>query len=284
MKAVIIGAYGQLGKALSARFPDARAVDREQLDITDWEAVAAFDWAGVDTILNAAAYTNVDGAETAEGRRAAWAINAVAPGYLSRVAVEHDVTLVHVSTDYVFDGTVDNSREDGEMAPLGVYAQTKAAGDVAVSVAPRHYIVRTSSVVGEGHNFVRTMLGLAKKNISPSVVNDQIVRLTFTPTLVDAIEALLEGKAEYGVYNVTDDGEPAPWSDVTRLIFKEIGRDDLKVTDISTAEYSHSKPHVAPRPHFSTLDLTKIRDAGVKLPDWRENLRAYIKAEQKKED
>jgi dTDP-4-dehydrorhamnose 3,5-epimerase/reductase len=280
---VIVGAGGQLGRALAARFPNAVAVDREELDITDLAAVKGFDWSGVDVVLNAAAYTNVDGAETPEGRVLAWKINATAAGYLARMAVEHDLVLVHVSTDYVFDGTRNNHPEDEDLAPLGVYAQAKAAGDVAVGVAPKHYILRTSSVVGDGHNFVRIMLGLAEKNISPSVVDDQIVRLTFTATLVDAAEHLLKTKAQYGVYNVTNDGEPAAWADVTRAIFKETGRDDLKVKNVSTAEYFKSKPNVAPRPHYSALDLGKIKAAGLKLRDWRDDLRDYIKHETGKE-
>src|SRR5476649_1315233 len=152
-KFLIIGSYGQLGKALQERWPKAGAVDRDQLDITDPVALEAFDWSGVEVILNAAAYTNVDGAETPEGRRAAWAINAQAVANLAKVAVEHDLTLVHVSSDYVFDGTESPHTEDEPVAPLGVYAQAKAAGDVIVGVVRKHYIVRTSWLVGEGPNF-----------------------------------------------------------------------------------------------------------------------------------
>src|SRR6266704_1453875 len=93
---LIVGAYGQLGKALQARFPEARAVDRDTFDMTNWETVSGYDWSQVDAIINAAAYTNVDGAETDEGRPLAWKINATGPGYLSKIATEHDLTLVHV--------------------------------------------------------------------------------------------------------------------------------------------------------------------------------------------
>jgi dTDP-4-dehydrorhamnose reductase len=279
---LVAGAYGQLGKALVARFPGAVAVDREHLDITDPKALEAFDWSNVKYLLNAAAYTNVDGAETAEGRRAAWAINAQAAANLAKVAVEQDLTLVHVSSDYVFDGTQPVHTELEGVAPLGVYAQAKAAGDIAVGVAPKHYILRTSWLIGDGPNFVRTMMGLAAKNISPKVVDDQVGRLTFTHTLVDAAEALLKNKAPYGIYNVSNEGEPASWAEITRLIFKELGRDDLEVTGVSTEEYYAGKPGIAPRPLKSAFDLKKITSAGMKLADWRKELANYIQSEQRK--
>jgi len=281
-KILIIGAYGQLGKALQAKYPKAKAVDRDSFDMTDWDMLSKYDWSGVDTILNAAAYTNVDGAETDEGRQMAWKINAQAVAYLTRIAVEHNITLVHVSTDYVFDGTKAPHTEDEAMAPLGVYGQSKAAGDIAISIAPKHYVLRTSWVIGDGPNFVRTMMGLAQKDISPKVVADQIGRLTFTDTLVEAIAHVLEKKAAYGTYNVSNDGSPASWADITRAIFKELGRDDLTVTDTTTQEYFASKPGVSPRPLKSELDLSKIKATGLNLRDWRNDLRDYIKAEQAK--
>ncbi|HKU19056.1 MAG TPA: NAD(P)-dependent oxidoreductase [Candidatus Saccharimonadales bacterium] len=276
---LIVGAYGQLGKALQTKYPKAIAVDRDQFDMTDWELVKNYDWSKVDIIINAAAYTNVDEAETEEGRIAAWKINATGPGYLTKAATEHGLTLVHVSSDYVFDGTKDSHHEDEAVAPLGVYGQAKAAGDIAVSITPKHYILRIQALIGEGHNFVRIMMGLAEKNISPTVVNDQITRLTFTPTLVNGIDHLLRTQAAHGIYNLTGDGEPASWADITRLIFKEIGRDDLQVINTSTAEYFKSKPHVSPRPLKSYFDLEKIKAAGFNLPDWRDELHDYIQAE-----
>jgi dTDP-4-dehydrorhamnose reductase len=277
---LIVGASGQLGKALQAKYPQATAADRDTFDITDWDMIQSYDWSKFDVIINAAAYTNVDGAET-DGRLA-WKINATGPGYLSKVATEHDLILVHVSSDYVFDGTESPHSEDEDVAPLGVYGQTKAAGDIAVSVTAKHYILRTHALIGDGPNFVRTMLGLAAKDISPTVVADQITRLTFTPTLVDAIDHLLTTKAEYGIYNASNDGEPASWADVTRAIFTEIGRDDLTVTDTTTAEYFKSKPNVAPRPLKSFFDLSKIKAAGFDIPDWRAELHTYIQSEQAK--
>ncbi|HLZ15057.1 MAG TPA: NAD(P)-dependent oxidoreductase [Candidatus Saccharimonadales bacterium] len=276
---LIIGAYGQLGKALLAKYPKATPVDRDTFDMTDWEKVKNYDWSKVDVIINAAAYTNVDGAEAPEGREAAWKVNATGPGYLSKIATEHGLTLVHVSSDYVFDGTRDPHTEDEPFTPLGVYGQSKAAGDLAVGITPKHYILRTTWLIGDGPNFVRTMLNLAEKNVSPTVVADQVGRLTFTHALVDGVVTLLESKAEYGTYNLTNGGEPASWADITRTIFKDLGRDDLTVTDTTTEEYFKSKPGVAPRPLKSSMDLTKIEATGLKLPDWRDDLKNYIAKE-----
>lgn len=278
---LILGANGQLGRALTKRLPDAKAASRAILDITDAAAVNAYDWSGVDVIINAAAYTKVDDAETPDGRRAAWAANASAVGNLARIATKHDITLVHVSSEYVFDGTQDNHPEDEPLSPLSAYGTSKAAGDIAAQTASKHYILRTSWVIGEGHNFVRTMMGLAAKNISPTVVGDQIGRLTFTDTLVDAIEILITNNSSYGIYNISNSGDPASWADITRAVFKALGRDDLTVTDTTTADYFANKPQAARRPLKSTLSLNKITAAGVQLRDWRDDLAAYI--EQNKE-
>lgn len=276
MSYLITGANGQLGLALQAKYPDAIAVDTDGLDITDHAAVDNFDWSRVTGIINAAAYTNVDGSETAEGRVLAWDVNATGVGNLARTAATHDIPLVHISSDYVFDGSQHIHLETEKFSPLGVYGQSKAAGDIAVNLVPKHYILRTSWVIGEGKNFVRTMAGLAEKDISPTVVADQIGRLTFTSTLVDAIDHVLSTQANFGTYNVTNDGQSASWAAITREIFTILGRTDLTVTDTTTAEYFAGKPGIAPRPLESTLDLSKIKATGFAPADWRDDLTAYL--------
>ncbi len=284
MKALITGADGQLGKALAARFPEAVKTDHSYLDISDVSALAAYNWDNIDTIINAAAYTNVDRAETPEGRKAAWSVNAQAVANLATIATQHGLTLVHVSSDYVFDGTQSPHTEVEPVTPLGVYGQTKAAGDVAAGTTPKHYIMRVSWLIGDGPNFVRTMMNLANKNISPVVVDDQIGRLTFTTQLVDGIEHLLNTKAPYGIYNLSNDGEPASWAKITRIIFNQLGRQDLKVTGTTTDDYFHDKPDAwSPRPLQSTLDLSKLKASGLKLRDWQTELKDYIKHQQTKE-
>jgi dTDP-4-dehydrorhamnose 3,5-epimerase len=279
---LIIGANGQLGTALQAQYPNAKAVDSDQLDITDRPAVDNFDWTGIRIILNAAAYTNVDGAESAEGRVAAWQVNAVGVKNLTYAAWQHQLeAFVHISTDYVFDGTHANHTEEEAFAPLSAYGASKAAGDLLVSQIDKHYILRTGWVVGEGKNFVRTMISLASKGISPRVVSDQIGRLTFTSELVRAIDHLLTTKAPFGTYNVSNDGEPVSWAAITRQIFANAGRTDLTVTDQTTADYVKDKPEAAPRPLHSALDLSKLKATGFTPHDWKDDLKEYIKKEQR---
>lgn len=274
---LILGAHGQLGKALQALYPSAIAVDRDIFDITDWKMVSGYDWSKIDVILNAAAYTDVDGSETAEGRALAWKINATGPGYLSKIAANHNLTLVHISSETVFDGTISPHNENEPFSPLSVYAQTKTAGDIAVSVAPKHYILRTSWLIGDGANFVRTMKSLAEKNISPKVVSDQTGRLTFTSTLSKALHHLLENGAAYGTYNISNDGDVTSWADIARKVYELSGHSANEVTGIDTQSYFADKPDAAPRPLQGELSLEKIKAVGFVPDDWQQDLEDYIK-------
>ena len=274
-KTLIIGSRGQLGCALAKDFPTADLVDLDELDVTDSGAVAAWPWHEYDVVLNAAAYTAVDAAETAEGRRAAWAANASAPATLARLADEHRLTLVHYSSDYVFDGTAEIHAEDEPLSPLGVYAQSKAAGDLAVATTARHYLVRTSWVIGDGKNFVRTMQQLAADGVNPSVVDDQVGRLTFTSELSRGTKHLLDVGAPYGTYNLTNAGDPTSWADLAKAVFRLSGRAEGDVTRVSTEAYSAGR-QLAPRPRHSVLDLTKIRSNGFEPEDALDALERYL--------
>lgn len=280
-KIFIVGANGQLGTALRAQYPGAQYADVGELDITNRESVEKFDWSGIEIILNAAAYTNVDGAETSEGRVAAWKVNASAVANLVLVAKEYDMALVHISSDYVFDGTQKPHVEDEAFSPLGVYGQSKAAGDIAASLLRKHYILRATWVIGEGKNFVRTMLDLAEKGVSAAVVADQVGRLTFTSELVRIIDHLLRSSAPYGTYNATNDGTPASWADITREIFATAGYSELTVTDTTTADYFAGKEGIAPRPLESEMSLEKLHTTGFQSHDWHDDLRDYIGMEKK---
>ncbi|GAA5126957.1 dTDP-4-dehydrorhamnose reductase [Pseudonocardia adelaidensis] len=276
MRVLVLGAGGQVGRALVAALPRVTALRRSDLDIAD-AANATIDWAAYDTVVNAAAFTDVDGAETVEGRIAAWRANAAGPAALAAVCRRTGSTLVHLSTEYVFDGrSALPYREDAPVAPLSVYGASKAAGDLAVQTVERHYLVRPSWVVGDGHNFVRTMLRLAEKGVEPSVVADQIGRPTFATDLACAIVHLVASGAPYGSYHVTGGGEPASWAEVARATYALAGHGDLRVTDTTTAEYFADKPHAARRPRNSVLDLSRAAAAGVALPDWRERLAEYV--------
>ena len=274
---------GRAGRALQADFPDADLVDLVEgardgvLDVSDPVQVTAFPWHEYQLVLNAAAYTAVDKAETEEGRAAAWAANASAPAALARIATEHRLTLVHYSTDYVFDGTADLHTEDEGYSPLGVYAQSKAAGDIAVATTPRHYIVRTSWVIGDGHNFVRTMQKLAYDGVSPTVVHDQVGRLTFTPDLSRATRHLVSTAAPYGIYNVQGAGRVTSWADLAMEVFRLSGRDAGDVTPVTTEEYVDGRAGISPRPANGVLDLSKIQATGFQPADHLEQLAAYCR-------
>jgi putative dTDP-4-keto-6-deoxyglucose-3, 5-epimerase and dTDP-6-deoxy-L-mannose-dehydrogenase len=272
----IVGANGQLGRALRQQYPEARFADINEMDITDRQSVESFDWSGISIVLNAAAFTNVDGAETPEGRVAAWKVNASAVANLTRVCRTHNMTLVHISSDYVFDGTKEPHFENEDFSPLSVYGASKAAGDLLVEQLDNFYLLRTTWVIGEGKNFVRTMLGLAEKNISPTVVHDQIGRLTFTRELVRIIDHLLSTQAPFGTYNATNDGPLESWADITRRIFELAGRNDLTVTNTTTAEYFAGKDGIAPRPLGSDMSLDKLHSTGFTSHDWTHDLKDYI--------
>jgi dTDP-4-dehydrorhamnose reductase/dTDP-4-dehydrorhamnose 3,5-epimerase len=266
-RTLILGAGGQLGLALRAHYGDAPHIEyatRTDLDITAPDLQSARRWRDYDTIINASAYTAVDTAETPDGRTAAWAANATAVAALAAIATANGITLVHISSDYVYDGTKEGEyTETDPISPLGVYGQTKAAGDTAAATTPRHYIIRTSWVIGDGHNFVRTMARLAERGINPTVVDDQTGRLTFTTDIARGIRHLLDTHAPYGTYNLTGTGTPTTWADIARTVFELTGHDPARITGIPTDEYfaSATSP-VAPRPRNSVLDLTKIEGTG----------------------
>ena len=277
-RTLILGANGQLGTALQQLLPDAATATRAELDLSNPSAVDAFDFSSYDVVINAAAYTNVDGCESDEGRRLAWAVNAHAVARLAAAAQRDGFKLVHVSSDYVFDGTASQHVEDEPFSPLGVYGQTKAAGDLAAMAAPEHLICRTSWVVGEGKNFVRTMASLADRGVSPSVINDAYGRLTFTDELAHAICHLLDG-GHSGVFNVSNGGQAQSWYDVARRVFALRGRNPDDVQPTTEAEYNAGKEGIAPRPAHSAFALDKLaatgftpRDADTCLVEYVEHL------------
>ncbi|MCT9002788.1 bifunctional dTDP-4-dehydrorhamnose 3,5-epimerase family protein/NAD(P)-dependent oxidoreductase [Microbacterium memoriense] len=266
-KTLVLGASGQLGRALRVAFGDTENVeyaDRAELDVSRPDLATARRWRDYGVIINAAAYTKVDVAETAEGRRDAWSANAAGVAGLARIAADNGITLVHVSSDYVFDGSLDRPyTESDAVCPLGVYGQSKAAGDFAAASAPRHYIVRTSWVIGDGNNFVRTMASLADRGVDPRVVDDQFGRLTFTDEIARGIRHLLASESPFGIYNLTGSGEPATWADIAREVFVLTGHDPSRVTGVSTADYfAGSEATVAPRPLNSVLDLGRLAESG----------------------
>ncbi len=270
---LIVGAAGQLGRALSRLLPDAILVDRDELDITSRAAVEDFDFDGVSFVVNAAAWTAVDAAE-GDGRAGCWRVNVTGAANLTEAARRHRLPLVHISTDYVFDGTRESHAEDELFSPLSVYGASKAAADAVVATWPRHYIVRTSWVVGDGGNFVRTMARLADQGVSPSVVDDQFGRLTFADDLARAVVHLVDSGAEYGTYNCSSDGDVVSWFDIAQAVFAARSATGT-VSPTDTATFSEGKV-VAPRPRNSGLDLRKLKATGFRPVDGAAGLAEYL--------
>ncbi|MHA6523088.1 sugar nucleotide-binding protein [Tessaracoccus sp. G1721] len=270
---VVTGADGQLGRALRRLLPDAIHLGHHQLDLTDPDAVAAYPWGQASAIINAAAYTAVDTAET-DGRAACWSVNVTGTANLVAAARRHRLPLVHISSDYVFDGTTETHHEDEPASPLSAYGASKAAADALVGTLPHHYILRTSWVIGEGPNFVRTMARLADTGASPAVVNDQHGRLTFTHDLAAAALHLLTTAAPAGTYNLTSDGDTTTWYDIATTVFTARHATG-HVTPTDTATFTAGRT-TAPRPHHSTLDLTKIKATGYTPVDGATGLRRYL--------
>lgn len=273
---LILGAGGQLGRALTALLPDSRALFHEDLDVTDARALADLDLADVDTVINASAYTDVEAAETVPGRRRAWDVNVRGVANIVRVCRDNRIRLVHVSSDFVFDGTETLHTEAESPSPLSVYGQTKAAGDTLVSTLDRHHLCRTSRLVGEGSNFVRTMARMASSGASPRVVADQWGRLTFAADLAQAIRHLISTDAPSGTYNITNEGPSQSWADVACEVFRACGRPGSDVVPILGSDFISAHPS-APRPRNSTLDLTKIAATGFVPRPAGEALKQYLR-------
>jgi dTDP-4-dehydrorhamnose 3,5-epimerase len=271
----VIGKNGQLAKALGQLMPNARFFGRPDIDLTQAKTLDTIPWHEAAAVINASAYTNVDEAETAAGRILAWQTNADGVHLLAQKAGALNIPLVHVSTDYVFDGTSGNYSEDNPLGPLNTYGQSKAAGEYAARTLQKHYIVRTQWLIGSGKNFVRTMYDLGHKGVHPAVVADQIGRLTFTDTLARAIVHLLEHQSPYGVYHVSNEGSVVSWADIAETIFL-LANLNNHVTRITTADWHKQKPTSAPRPLQTDFNLSKIQSTGFTPPPWNDTLAEFV--------
>jgi dTDP-4-dehydrorhamnose reductase len=275
MRFLITGAGGQLGADLVRVAADHEVVglSRAELDVADPAAVekAVVD-VRPDVVLNAAAYTAVDAAETDEATAAL--INAEAPATLAQVCALHDAGLVHVSTDYVFDGTATSPYEvDAPTGPASAYGRTKLAGEQAVRalLPERSWVVRTAWVYGEsGANFVRTMVKLAGIKDTLDVVDDQRGSPTWSRDLAAGVLALALARPAPGIYHCTNAGETT-WYGLARAVFSEIGADPDRVRPTTTDKF----PRPAPRPAYSVLSGAAWTAAGLPAPrPWRDALHA----------
>ena len=274
---LITGAAGMLGHDLQQALADrdVTARSRADLDITDPDAVEAA-VAGHDVVINSAAYTKVDDAETHEDD--AHAVNATGPELLATAAVRHGAKLVTISTDYVFDGNgTAPYTEDAPTDPINAYGRTKAAGEALVRrIAPdSSYVVRTAWIYGaHGPNFAATMLRLAATHETVSVVTDQVGQPTWTGDLAARIVELLDADAPAGIYHGTNAGQGS-WYDFTRAIFAENGLDPERVLPTDSAAFVRP----APRPAYSVLGHDAWSRAGLTpMRDWHEALHAATAA------
>jgi len=282
MKVLLTGSNGQLGRELTQQLNEKKinfvGYDIPEFDITDKKKITdIIDKERPTVIINCGALTNVDGCETQ--KEAAFAINAMGPQYLAEIARDQDIVLVQVSTDYVFDGAgiAENGKlrpyvETDPVDPLTVYGESKAAGEKAVAeIAPKHFIVRTAWLYGDGNNFVKTMLKLASTHPKITVVNDQIGSPTSTVDLAAAIIDLIRTE-HYGLYHGTCEGQ-CSWYDFAVEILKMSGIDTT--VEPITSEQFVSK---TPRPKYSVLDNKGLKDLNMNhFRPWRESLAEYLK-------
>ena len=279
MNILITGCNGQLGneiQLLQAQYAQHTWLntDVNELDITDKAAIERFVEANeIDGIVNCAAYTAVDKAESAP--QLARKLNADAPAYLAEAVAKRGGWMVQVSTDYVFNGTKHTPYvETDEPCPNSVYGQTKLEGEQAVSkLCPNAMIIRTAWLYSEfGNNFVKTMIRLGREREQLGVIFDQVGTPTYAHDLATAIMTAIDKGIKPGVYHFSNEGVTS-WYDFTKSIHRLSGINTCQVSPLHTAEY----PTPACRPAYSVLDKTKIKAAyGIEIPHWEESLAKCI--------
>ena len=280
MNILITGCNGQLGseiRLLENDFPQHRwfNTDVQELDITNQTAVDRYVADNeIDGIVNCAGYTAVDKAE--ENKDLCAILNTDAPAYLAAAVNKRDGWMIHISTDYVFDGTKHVPYvETDAPCPNSVYGSTKYAGEVEVRKTCRQsMIIRTAWMYSTfGNNFVKTMLRLGKERPELGVIFDQIGTPTYARDLANAIMAVISKGIQPGIYHYSDEGVIS-WYDFTKAIHRIAGIKTCHVKPLHTAEY----PTPANRPHYSVLDKTKIKETyGIEIPYWEDSLKDCIK-------
>lgn len=282
MVVLVTGASGQLGQAIQFIAKNHSDINfmfcsSSQLDITNKEnCLAVFQKTKPDYCINSAAYTAVDKAELEQEK--AELINVFGARNIAESCEEFDTKLIHISTDFVFDGSNSNPYSENQIPnPKGVYGQTKLDGEKAIQqVFSKYYIIRTSWVYSQfGNNFMKTMLRLASERTDISVVNDQIGTPTNAVDLAEAIVQIISNNKQqtiinnYGIYNFSNEGQ-CSWYDFAKIIF-EINNISIDLNAISTEQF----PTLAQRPKYSVLDKSKIKSTfGITIKTWHESLKS----------
>ncbi len=275
MKILITGSNGMLGHDLIEVLKDSHELiltTSKTLDITDENHVLDFiSQSKPDVVINAAAYTDVDGCE--QNQELAYAVNSEGVRNLALACRQVDCALVHISTDYVFDGSATEPiGEDGEIGPISVYGKSKLKAEQAIEeILDKFYIVRTAWLYGiNGKNFPKTMLELAENHSQITVVYDEVGTPTYTPDLAGAIFKLIETDY-YGIYHITN-SDYCSWCEFARYIFEIAGK-DVKVIPVTASEFARP----APRPSYSVLENKNWIDKGFKpLRSYKDAIKEYI--------
>ncbi len=275
MKILITGSNGMLGHDLQDVLKDKHELiltTSKTLDITDKDnTIKVIEENNPDIVINSAAYTDVDGCE--ENQELAYSVNGEGVRNLALACRQIDCPLVHISTDYVFDGTArDPIAEDGEIGPISIYGKSKLEGEKAIQeILDKYFIVRTAWLYGiNGKNFPKTMLELAKNHSEITVVYDEVGTPTYTPDLAYGISQLIETDY-YGVYHLTNSGS-CSWCEFARYIF-EVANKDVKVIPVTASEFARP----APRPSYSVLNNKNWIDNGFEpLRSYKEAIKEYI--------
>ncbi len=285
-KIIVTGCNGQLGRAINKELP-ADKYELINTDVFQGEGIIPLDITNVDAvvdlarktgasaIINCAAYTAVDKQESDVDL--SYKINAIGPRNLAIAASEVGAKLVHVSTDYVFEGNGTRPyTEFDKTGPVSVYGKTKLAGEEMVKQFARDFfIIRTAWLYGDGKNFVKTMLGLSDKYDEVSVVRDQLGTPTSAKELARAIHFLL-GTENYGIFHGTCEGD-TNWADFTEEIFRLAGK-STRVNHVTTAEYAEKNPQAAPRPAYSILENYMFKlTSDFMFADWHQAIEEYLK-------
>ena len=285
-KILVTGCNGQLGRAIRKEYAGSD-VEFVNTDVTEGEGVKALDITDVDAVLkmveetkpeviiNCAAHTNVDACETQWDL--AYKINAIGPRNLSIAASKAGAKMIHVSTDYVFEGNGTRPyTEFDEPNPVSAYGKTKLEGENFVKAfADKYFILRTAWLYGEGKNFVKTMLRLAETHDEVSVVSDQLGSPTSAVELAKMIH-YLEGTENYGTFHATCEGD-TNWADFAEAIFKRAGK-NVKVNHVTSKQYKEMNPASANRPAYSILEDYMIKlTSDFVMADWQDALDVYMK-------
>ena len=279
MRVAIIGASGQLGTDLVKTFDDFEVfpLTHRDVDVTKPETLEVLNKIRPDVIVNTAAYVRVDDSEFYPEK--AFAVNAIGALNVARVAEKIGSINVYVSTDYVFDGEKGEPYVESDLTnPINVYGLSKLAGEIStVNYSSKHYVVRVASLYGKagasgkGGNFVNWVIDMAKRGETLRIVEDQYMSPTYTLDVAEMLKVFLKKQPEWGVYHMVNEG-CCSWYDFAKTIFDILGW-DVCIEPIKSSELKRA----ARRPRFSALENRKLHGIGLKMPEWRDALRRYLK-------